>query len=124
VILQIDEVEAIRLADLEELYQEDAAKKMHVSRQTFGNIIDSAHKKIADAIVNSKAIKIKGGEVEMDERQFVCYECKNEWSLPYGGGKPMECPKCGSKNIHRAPQDRGWAGRRGGRGQGRCRRGR
>lgn len=61
VSLTIDEFEAIRLADLEGLYQEDAAKKMNISRQTFGNIIESAHKKIADSIVNAKALKIKGG---------------------------------------------------------------
>ena len=41
--LSMDELEAIRLADLEGKYQEDAAKKMNVSRQTFGNIISSAH---------------------------------------------------------------------------------
>ncbi|MFH0984910.1 MAG: DUF134 domain-containing protein [Candidatus Omnitrophota bacterium] len=56
--LTLCEFEAIRLADLEGLYQEDAAKKMAISRQTFGNIIAAAHKKIADALVNSKALKI------------------------------------------------------------------
>jgi len=62
--LTLDELEAIRLADLTELYQEDAAKKMNISRQTFGNIINSAHKKIADALLNAKALKIGGGTVE------------------------------------------------------------
>ncbi len=56
--LTIDEFEAVRLADLEGLYQEKAAKKMNVSRQTFGNIIADARKKVADAIVNGKALKI------------------------------------------------------------------
>ncbi len=116
--LTIDELEAIRLADLEEKYQEDAAKKMNVSRQTFGNIVNSAHKKIADVLVNSKALKIEGGVVKMIERFFVCYDCKNEWTLAHGSGRPNECPKCKSSNIHRAPHDRGWA--RGGRGRGRC----
>ena len=62
--LTIAEFEAIRLADLEELYQEDAAKKMNISRQTFGNIINSAHKKIADVLLHAKALKIEGGVVE------------------------------------------------------------
>ena len=62
--LTLDELEAIRLADLGELYQEDAAKKMNVSRQTFGNIVNSAHKKIADALLNAKALKIEGGNIE------------------------------------------------------------
>jgi len=61
VILRLDEFESVRLADLEGMYQDQAAKQMHVSRQTFGNIVNSAHKKIADALVNAKAIRIEGG---------------------------------------------------------------
>ncbi|MBU2541650.1 MAG: DUF134 domain-containing protein [Candidatus Omnitrophica bacterium] len=122
--LTMDELEAIRLADLEGNYQEDAAKKMNVSRQTFGNIVISAHKKIADALVNSKALKIEGGVVKMMEKHFTCYDCENEWSLAYGSGRPNECPKCRSLNIHRAPQGRGRAGAGGfGGGRGRCWRG-
>ncbi|MDP2807400.1 MAG: DUF134 domain-containing protein, partial [bacterium] len=64
VVLTIDELEAMRLADLEGLYQEEAAGKMMISRQTFGNIIARAHKKVADALVNSKALKIEGGAVK------------------------------------------------------------
>ena len=56
--LTVDEFEAIRLADLEGLYQDQAAEKMNVSRQTFGRIIDSAHKKVAEALVEGKALKI------------------------------------------------------------------
>ncbi|MFH1379741.1 MAG: DUF134 domain-containing protein [bacterium] len=107
--MSIDELEAIRLADLEGMYQEDAAKKMNVSRQTFGNIINSAHKKIADSLVNTKALKIEGGVIKMMERHFECYECKKEWTLPYGVGKPHECPECKSTNVHRASQERGGA---------------
>jgi predicted DNA-binding protein (UPF0251 family) len=59
ITLENDEIEAIRLADHEFMYQEDAAKKMKISRQTFGRIIRSAHNKIADAIVNSKALQLE-----------------------------------------------------------------
>lgn len=62
--LALDELEAVRLADFDGLYQEDAAKKMNISRQTFGNIIDRAHKKIADVLLNAKALKIEGGVVK------------------------------------------------------------
>jgi predicted DNA-binding protein (UPF0251 family) len=65
VTLTVDEFEAIRLADLEGLYQADAAEKMSVSRQTLGRILESAHKKIADALVNGKALLIKGGPIEI-----------------------------------------------------------
>jgi len=61
VILTVDEFEAIRLKDLEGLEQEEAAKKMNISQPTFFRLLDSARKKIADAIVNGKAIKIEGG---------------------------------------------------------------
>ncbi len=61
VYLSLDEFEAIRLSCLEGLKQEDAAKLMKVSRPTFSRIETSAHKKIADALVNIKAIRIEGG---------------------------------------------------------------
>ena len=59
VILHLDEFEAIRLADQEKHYQDKAAEMMHISRQTFGRIITAAHKKIAEALIYGKAIKIE-----------------------------------------------------------------
>ena len=61
VSLTLDEFEAVRLASLEGLKQVDAAKKMKISRPTFSRIVKNAHMKIADALVNIKAIKIEGG---------------------------------------------------------------
>jgi predicted DNA-binding protein (UPF0251 family) len=123
VILTLDEFEAIRLADLESLYQEQAAQKMNVSRQTFGRIIDSAHKKVAEVLVKGKSLKIEGGEFEMTERRkFRCYDCQHSWELPYGTGRPEHCPSCKSGNIYRAKENKGYAGGFG-RGQGRCFRG-
>jgi predicted DNA-binding protein (UPF0251 family) len=61
VCLTLDEFEAIRLADLEGLKQIDAAKKLKISRPTFSRIVSSAHNKIADGLVNIKAIRIEGG---------------------------------------------------------------
>ncbi len=57
--LQLDEYESIRLADLEGLYQEEAAERMKISRQTFGRILKEAHRKIADAIIEGKSIRIE-----------------------------------------------------------------
>ena len=59
VFLNLDELEAIRLADFEGLYHEKAAEQMGVSRPTFGRILDSARRKVADAIINGKALQIK-----------------------------------------------------------------
>ena len=123
ITLTLDELEAIRLADLEGLYQEEAAQRMNVSRQTFGNIISAAHLKVADFIINSRNLLIEGGNVMKNERSFTCSECKHTWSIPFGTGKPEECPKCKSNNLHRSEDERG--GRRRGqvRGKGCCRRG-
>jgi len=61
VTLHVDEFEAIRLKDLEILEQEECAKKMNISQPTFHRLVLSSRKKISDAIVNGKAIKIEGG---------------------------------------------------------------
>ena len=65
VCLGMDELEAMRLADLECLNQEQAAQNMNVSRSTFGRIVAQARQKTADALVNGKVICIEGGEVEI-----------------------------------------------------------
>jgi predicted DNA-binding protein (UPF0251 family) len=119
ITLRLDEFEALRLKDLAGLEQEQAAAKMNVSQPTLHRILESAHKKTAECLVHGKALVIEGGNCEMreGERLFKCDECENEWQEPYGTGRPDECPKCQSTNIHRAPQDRGYAttcGRRGG----------
>ena len=88
VVLTVDELEAIRLADLEALHQEDAARRMSVSRQTFGRIIDSARRKVAEALVKGKALKIEGGEIEMaSQREGACS------SKSHGASSPEGCVK-------------------------------
>jgi len=78
IILTVDEFEAIRLADFEGLYQEKAAKKMNISRQTFGRIIESGHKKVAEALMKGKALKIEGGYIEMaeEDRRYAKVSCR------------------------------------------------
>ncbi len=100
--LTLDEFEAIRLADLEELYHEEAARKMNVSRQTFGNILSSARKKIADMLVHGKALSLHGGNVSFrTERLFLCSNCDNTWTEPFGTGRPRQCPSCQRETISR-----------------------
>jgi uncharacterized protein len=77
VVMTLDEFEAMRLADLEGLYQEQAAEQMNVSRTTFSRIIDAAHRKIADALVHGKALRIEGGPVQV-EGQRCCRRHDNE----------------------------------------------
>jgi len=103
VVLSVDEFEAIRLADLEGHYQEPAADRMQVSRPTFGRIIESAHRKVAEALVQGKALKIEGGDYEMKAmRTFSCMDCQQRWQVPFGTGRLAECPSCQGHNFHRA----------------------
>jgi predicted DNA-binding protein (UPF0251 family) len=56
--LTLEEVEALRLKNVEGLGQTDCAKRMDTSQSTFQRILSSAYKKTADALINGKAIKI------------------------------------------------------------------
>jgi predicted DNA-binding protein (UPF0251 family) len=85
VLLSLDEYEAIRLADGEGLYQEQAALMMNISRQTFGRIIESAHRKVADVLVNGKALKTK---------QIRCHRCRQTFSLCCETKDAAICPHC------------------------------
>ena len=67
-ILTIDELEAIRLKDLLGIDQTEAAKQMNISQPTFHRLLLEARKKIADAVVNGKAIRIEGGYFRMVRR--------------------------------------------------------
>jgi uncharacterized protein len=100
ITLTMDELEAIRLADYEGLYQVKAAGKMKISRQTFGNIIASAHQKVADFLINAKLLSVEGGTVEIDKCQFVCMACQHRMAVPCGAERPGVCPKCKSNDIY------------------------
>lgn len=132
VTLSVDEAEAIRLKDLEGLEQEEGADRMGVSRPTYQRILVSARLKVADALLNGKAIRIEGGNFELSVQRFRCAEDGHEWVLPAEGltAGPPVCPHCHSRNaklIHvggfgRAGCARGlpggeWYSRRGLRGE-------
>ena len=68
VVLTMDEYEAVRLSDLKGLTQEEAAEEMKVHRSTVSRILNSAHLKIADALVNVKVIRIEGGSCRILKR--------------------------------------------------------
>jgi predicted DNA-binding protein (UPF0251 family) len=103
VILSMDEFEAIRLADFDGLYHDRAAEKMNVSRQTFGRIIETARHKIAQVLIKGLVLRIEGGEIEMAEvRTFKCMKCQHIWHVPFGTGRPAECPACKDVTICRS----------------------
>ena len=81
--LRADELEALRLADLEGLYQEAAAERMGVSRPTFARILDRARAVVARALVEERLLLIGDGPVVE------------------GPSKPLPCP------VHGAGRKRG-----------------
>jgi predicted DNA-binding protein (UPF0251 family) len=99
--ISIEEIEAVRLKDHEGLEQEECAKKMSVSRSTFARILLSARRKMADALLNGKSIRIEGGNYEFAKRSFRCGN-GHEWEVPFEVmiKKPPElCPTCNTANI-------------------------
>jgi len=116
VVLTMDEFEAVRLKDFEGMDQEKAAKKMNISQPTFSRLVDTARKKIADALVNGKAIKIEGGPYKMVQ-QPIRPGMGRGMGLGRGAGRGIgrmggfaagpggicKCPKCG----YEEPQIRG-----------------
>lgn len=102
VVLAPDEVEAMRLADLEGRHQAEAARQMGVSRQTLGRILDHAHRKVADALIHGKALRIEGAANPLpDTRHFRCPACGFAWDAPFGTGRPPSCPGCGGQEFDR-----------------------
>ncbi|MFO8016275.1 MAG: DUF134 domain-containing protein [Candidatus Woesearchaeota archaeon] len=113
VTLAFDEFEAVRLKDHEQTSQTDAAKKMNVSQPTFQRIISSARKKIAEALVNGKAIRIEGGNFRMvtpERRRMARRGGSPVLGAGRGAGRKggnalgpegiCVCPECGHKATH------------------------
>jgi predicted DNA-binding protein (UPF0251 family) len=101
VCLSVEELEAVRLKDLEGLEQQQGAERMNVSRPTFQRILTSARRKIADAFLNGKAVRIEGGNYEMAPRRFKCAQ-GHQWDVPFESAAsvpPEQCPECNSTEI-------------------------
>ncbi len=120
-VLKIEELEAVRLKDVEELDQEQCAKKMEVSRQTFQRILNSGRKKMADSLVSGKGIRIEGGNFTRNVCSVRCLDCGSNWDESYENYQELikdeyKCPNCGSIKVV-CSSDRG-----GGFCRGNCRR--
>jgi predicted DNA-binding protein (UPF0251 family) len=96
ITLLYEEFEAIRLADYENLTQEEAAQRMSISRPTFTRLYDKARKNIARAFIEGKALIIQGGTFVTEDHWYKCHDC-NETITTL---KPIkQCRKCDSGNI-------------------------
>lgn len=92
VTLALDELEALRLADLEGLYQEAASARMKVSRQTFARIIEGARRKTADALIHGKALRLEGGAVTLKGTAAKPCGCGVRSARPEKDGKETRRP--------------------------------
>ncbi len=96
-----EELEALRLADLEGRYQEDAAEQMAISRSTFQRILTEGRRKVAQALVTGAALQIEGGTFRVVAVRWHCIDCRHNWQIEHGSGQgePQVCPSCGSRAI-------------------------
>ncbi len=99
VVLTVDEVEAIRLKDLEKLEQQECAARMNIAQSTLQRILVSAREKIARSLIEGKAMRIHGGPFAL-EGEPVCPRCRRRrmgQRVPDNGrpgARPEYCPKC------------------------------
>ena len=89
VVLSVEELEALRLAHKEGLYQQAAAERMAVSRATFGRVLDAAHRKVTRALVDGCALRIEGGSFSMGDR---CERCPAKATAAEGESPCEACP--------------------------------
>ncbi len=98
VTLNVDEYEAIRLADHLGLEHQEAAEQMHISRPTFTRLIERARHKVAAVLVEGKELIIEGGNVDFINNLSYCKDCGETFSK--NSNQEIErCPDCGSENI-------------------------
>ncbi len=103
-ILLVEELEAIRLKDLIGMEQEECSDKMEISRQTFQRILNVAREKIADSLINGKAIRIEGGNFTRNICTVKCQDCGKQWDESYENFEKIingefNCPECNSKRV-------------------------
>jgi len=106
--LTVEEVEAIRLKDLEMLEQEESAVRMNISRPTFQRVLASARQKIADALLNGKAIRIEGGNYQVVPVVLHC-AANHQWEVPFqvaAQRNPQFCPVCNGPALESLPPGR------------------
>jgi predicted DNA-binding protein (UPF0251 family) len=91
IVITVDELEAMRLADFLEMTQEEVAQRMQVSRPTVTRMLSRAHRAVAEALVQGKAICIQGGDYRVGQQ---CQSC-GQWVLSGEEGSASEGCSCG-----------------------------
>lgn len=96
--LLYEEYEAIKLADYDMMNHLEAAKLMGVSRPTFARVYESARRKIALILVETREMKTVFGNATFDKSWHICNNCHARFTIPKTVVTP-KCPLCGSEKI-------------------------
>jgi len=96
--LLYEEYEALKLADYDGMHHQEASEVMGISRATFARIYESARKKIAMALVETRTITTHFGNAILDDNWFICTRCNARFSVPEGRDS-RHCAMCGSAEI-------------------------
>lgn len=98
IALTLDEYEAIRLADYENMEHLEASKEMSISRSTFSRLVDKARSKVAKFIIDGKQLYIEGGNIHFKGNLIRCNDCGNIFNTDFEK-TVKKCPNCNSANI-------------------------
>lgn len=101
--LTVAEFEAMRLKHYISLNQKDSAENMSVSQPTFSRILDKAHQKITQALIEGKDIRVYGGNINLKKgfNGYGCINCGEEWESKYASKEQKEiCPNCNSNKTY------------------------
>lgn len=98
IMLELDEYEAIRLADHEGLEHEEASEAMGISRSTFTRLLERARKKVASMLINGSKLTIGGGSIHFKENLYQCAACHHIFKASLHE-EHEQCPSCHSRNL-------------------------
>ncbi len=96
--LNLDEYEAIRLADYMGLDHKEAAEEMDISRPSFSRLIEHARNKLATFLIEGKALAIEGGNIHFRGNIYQCLQCDHMFNISIENSM-NECPSCSSKTL-------------------------
>jgi predicted DNA-binding protein (UPF0251 family) len=96
--LELDEFEAIRLADYNEMDHAEAANEMGISRSTFTRLVEQARKKIAQFVVEGRLLHIGGGNIHFHGNVIRCKTCGHMSNIQFDDDFTI-CPACGSGDL-------------------------
>jgi len=98
IILELDELEALRLADYLGMDHSEAAEEMEISRSTFTRLVEKARKKVAVFLIEGSNLSIEGGNIHFRGNLIKCHDCGHLFNTSFDV-EVTRCPFCGSENL-------------------------